>query len=570
MENLLIPREVVESFDKARRSGNGARFAAGLLDSLEIRFHIDDRDLARIPAHGSAILVANHPYGILEGLILTIVLSGVRPDFKIVANSWLRSIPELRDQLILVNPFETAAAHAENRAPLRAALRWLAGGGMAAVFPAGEVAHVDWKEQSVTDSTWKTSAARMALRTRCAVIPAFFEGANSMPFQIAGMLHPGFRTVGLAREFARLSGKTIRLHIGSPIPHTTLERYRSAAEATAYVRHRTFILASRSQCVPQPICSRLPQAATSSVAEPCLYDEVAALPPECELANDRNFSVYLADSRQIPALLQEIGRCREVAFRSVGEGTGKQIDLDQFDEYYRHLFLWHRAERRLAGAYRLATTSDVLPRYGIAGLYTSTLFRFDRAFFDRVGPAVELGRSFVVQEYQKNYAALLLLWKGISRLVLRRPEAPILFGAVSISPDYSPVSRSLMASYLRERAGHELALFVTPRAKFRGRLRRNSLVERLVATACDIEDLSLSISDIEADGKGIPVLIRQYLKTGGRVLAFNVDAKFSNALDALMLADLRMAPAALLERCMGRAEAHAFLAAHNSSACPTH
>jgi hypothetical protein len=127
-----------------------------------------------------------------------------------------------------------------------------------------------------------------------------------------------------------------------------------------------------------------------------------------------------------------------------------------------------------------------------------------------------------------------------------------------------------MASYLRERAGHELALLVTPRAKFRGCLRRNSPVERLVAIACDIEDLSLSISDIEADGKGVPVLIRQYLKTGGRVLAFSVDAKFSNALDALMLADLRLAPVALLERCMGRAEAQAFLAAHNSSACRAH
>jgi putative hemolysin len=565
LENLLVPREVIDGFDKARHSGSGAQFAAGLLESLAIRFNVDDRDLSRIPQRGAAVLVANHPYGILEGLILTIVLHRLRPDFKILANSWLRPIQELRDQLILVNPFETRAASVENRAPLRTALRWLAGGGMLAAFPAGEVAHVDWKEQSVTDPPWKSSAARLALHKGCAVVPAFFEGANSVPFQIAGMLHPGFRTVALAREFARLSGRTIRLHIGSPIPHATLERYRDAEAATAYLRHRTFFLASRVGQAPWPARDALVAPGRNQTTAPaadqtCIDDEVAALPAECELASDRSFSVYLADSRQIPALLREIGRCREVAFRNVGEGTGKQVDLDRFDEYYRHLFLWHKADRRLAGAYRLAVTTDVLPRHGIAGLYTSTLFRFEPAFFQRMGPAMELGRSFIVQEYQKNYAALLLLWKGITRLVLRRPEAPVLFGAVSISRQYSPASRSLLASWLSERAGHELSLLVTPRARFRGRLPRHSPVERLAAAACDIEDLSLSIADIEADGKGVPVLIRQYLRTGGRVLAFNVDAKFSNALDALMLADLRLAPPALLERCMGRPEAQSFLA----------
>ena len=164
-------------------------------------------------------------------------------------------------------------------------------------------------------------------------------------------------------------------------------------------------------------------------------------------------------------MLAEIGRCRELAFRRVGEGTGKHADLDRFDEYYRHLFLWNKTDSRLAGAYRLAVTSDVLPRFGISGLYTSTLFRFHPHFFERIGPAVELGRSFVVPEYQKNYAALLLLWKGITRAVERRPEAPVLFGAVSISPEYRAASRSLMAAYLSDRASHELAGLVAPRKK---------------------------------------------------------------------------------------------------------
>lgn len=559
LQKLFFPDNVVESVYKARQRGTGARFALGLLESLDIRFTTEDSDLARIPTYGPAVVVANHPYGILEGLILMVVLDRLRSDFKILANSWLRWIEELREHLIPINPFETPAAHLENRVPLRAALTLLARGGLLAAFPAGEVAHLDWKEHSVTDPPWKASAARLALRSRCAAVPVFFEGANSVPFQVAGLLHPGLRTISLAREFAKMRGKIIRLRIGSPVPYAALAGYRHADQATAYLRYRTFFLANRSNSVLAigPSARQIALAAPPAL-EQSLSEEIGGLPPQCELTGDRNFTVYLACAPQIPSTLREIGRCREVAFRKVGEGTGRNVDLDRFDEYYQHLFLWSRTDRRLAGAYRLAVTGDVLPRFGISGLYTSTLFRFHPDFFHRIGPAVELGRSFVVAEYQKNYAALMLLWKRITRAVQRRREAPVLFGAVSISPEYSAVSRSLIAAYLADRAGHELARLVAPQKKFRDRALRDPNIKRFVTMAADIEHVSLSISDIEDDGKGVPVLIRQYLKAGGRVLGFSVDASFGNTLDALMLADLRSAPPALLERCMGRQEAEAF------------
>ena len=247
-----------------------------------------------------------------------------------------------------------------------------------------------------------------------------------------------------------------------------------------------------------------------------------------------------------------------LAFRTAGEGTGKETDLDRFDQHYQHLFLWSKNDRRLAGAYRLAVTSDVLPRFGPGGLYTNTLFRFKPPFFERLGPAVELGRSFVLPDYQKNYAPLFLLWKGIIQFVRRRPEAPVLFGAVSISQEYRDASRCLIATYLSDRASHELARLVSPRRTFRDRYRRDPQIKHFASLAANIEDLSLSISDIEDDGKGVPVLIRQYLNMGGRLLGFNVDPSFSHALDALILADLRNAPLALLERCMGRADDKAF------------
>jgi hypothetical protein len=226
------------------------------------------------------------------------------------------------------------------------------------------------------------------------------------------------------------------------------------------------------------------------------------------------------------------------------------------------MFLWHKTAQRVAGAYRMAFTADVLPRSGIQGLYTSTLFKFDPRFFERIGPALELGRSFIMPAYQKNYAPLLLLWKGITAVVRRRPEAPVLFGAVSISREYQAASRVLLTTYLSGHASHELARFVQPRRRFWHPVMFDESIRRFAAMAADIEHISLSIADIEHDAKGVPVLLRQYLKAGGHVLGFNVDRSFSEVLDALVVTDLRRAPLPLLERCMGRPEARAFLAFH--------
>jgi putative hemolysin len=567
LRRWVLPPDLMASLERAQDSGRGAAFARNLLEALQIRFEVERADLARIPRQGAALVVANHPFGIVEGLIVPVLLGSVRDDYRIVANSILASLGGLRDVLVPVNPFETTQAHVENRRPLRACLEWLSRAGLLAMFPAGEVAHLDWMEHSITDPPWKTTAARFALRAQCPVIPVFFEGANSLSFQLTGTIHPRLRTMGLAREFRKLRGRTIPVRIGSPIPYSVLKAYGEPDRATEYLRSRTFFLSHRLSAtsgnavrpVPDP---QPPAPDLGSPTRRLLSDEVAALPPECELIRNGDFTVYLAGALQIPRLLLEIGRRRELAFRLVGEGTGRQIDLDWFDDHYYHLFLWNRADDRLAGAYRLALTSEVLERFGIRGLYTSTLFRYQPQFFERIGPAVELGRSFVSPEYQKSYSPLLLLWKGITRFIQQRPEAAVLFGAVSISRDYRAASRGLMATYLSARATHDLARLVAPRLRFRAP--GSTSIRRLASVAANIEDISLSISDIEADGKGIPVLIRQYLKAGGKLLALNVDPNFSDALDALLLADLRTAPPAILERCLGRADAKAFIASLQS------
>jgi putative hemolysin len=277
-----------------------------------------------------------------------------------------------------------------------------------------------------------------------------------------------------------------------------------------------------------------------------LAHDVASLPVERKLAESGGLAVWIGSSAELPNVLREIGRLREIAFRGAGEGTGRAFDLDRFDNHYLHLFLWNAATREVAGAYRLGPTPDILPKRGVRGLYTSTLFHYRQELFDTLGPAIELGRSFVRPEYQKQYAPLLLLWKGIGRYVASRPECATLFGGVSISAGYHSDSRHLIVRFLETHRAGQLARWVAPRNPYRP---RNGAPNSAPAS---LDQLSTVIADIEPDGKGVPILVKQYLKSGGKVLGFNVDRQFSDTLDALMMVDMRNATPALQERYLGK------------------
>jgi putative hemolysin len=281
------------------------------------------------------------------------------------------------------------------------------------------------------------------------------------------------------------------------------------------------------------------------------------------LAESGDLAVYLAAANEIPGMVQELGRLREATFRPAGEGTGKSRDLDGFDRYYWHVLLWHKSKRQLVGAYRAGNTAEILAEHGIDGLYTSTLFRYDAAVFEKLGPALELGRSFVRPEYQRQYAPLLLLWKGIAGLLATHAKTPVLFGAVSISNLYSKASREMIYRFFEARMGEdELAGLIEPRRPFRPARLRPWDCRAMSQALRDLDELSQPITDVESDGKGLPILLRQYAKIGGRLLGFNVDRKFSNVLDGLVVVDLRKTEAAVLERYMGREAAGQFRQQH--------
>jgi putative hemolysin len=554
-----------------------------LLAEMRVALRVEPADQARIPATGSVVVVANHPYGMLDGAILTVLLTRVRADVKVLTNFLLSDIPELQQHCIFVDPFQMDQPFAlnrdsnrreSNRRALRQALAWLQQGGMLALFPSGEVSHWQMPAAQIADPEWNDTAARLIRRSGASALPVYFCGHNGMGLQLLSMLHPKLQTAFLLQDFVQQEGKTLEVRIGREISNDALAAIPHDREATEYLRWRTYLLARRSRseavwaaALRSRLTIKIQGPVAGEVSRGVLAEEVASLPENRCLAESGDLAVYFGAAKEIPQMLREVGRLRELTFRQAGEGTGKSVDLDRFDSYYSHILLWNRAKRELVGAYRAGNTAEIIEKRGIGGLYTSTLFRYNEKLFQKLGPALELGRSFVRPEYQRQYAPLLLLWKGIARMVAMRPEIPVLFGAVSISNDYSHASRAMIYQFFEGRMHEdELAQWIEPRKPFRPAWLRRWDCRSMCRALRDLDELSQPIADVESDGKGLPVLLRQYAKIGGKLVGFNVDRKFSSVLDGLVIVDLRETRPAVLDRYMGRGAAAKLRQFHSASA----
>ena len=543
-------------YDDMRSEDASRSFVDRALARLDVNYQIVRGSLEAIPREGPLLVVANHPFGGVEGLVLLSLLSAVRPDIKVMANSILSAIPELQKHMILVDPFGGSEAAAKNLGPIRQSLRWLRNGGVLGMFPAGEVAHLDLARRRICESNWHGTVARLMRHSGAAVLPVFFEGANGPLFQMAGMIHPRLRTAMLIREMVNKAGRPLKVGIGRVLPYEKLNAITDDAELTRYLKLRVQLLGeadevARKRQTVRARMSRSVPVITAGVAGD-LIREVGWLPPEQKLVEAGDYRVFIASAKQIPSVLREIARLREVTFRAVGEGTGAAWDTDVFDRFYQHLFVWNVKKSEVVGAYRLGLTDKILAQLGLGGLYTSTLFKYQWDLIGKLSPAIEIGRSFVRQEYQRKHLPLLLLWKGIGAFVARNPKYRNLFGTVSMSNSYQEASRQLVARFFdQDKNPLQDGQSVCPRNPMK---MKASPVDEGNGSICripDLEALSEIVSDLEPDGKGIPVLLRQYLKLGGRVLACNVDPKFNMALDALLVVDLTQTDPRLLELYMG-------------------
>ena len=569
----LIPLEEARHlYHRVRSAPQGFRLE-NLLAEMKVDLAVQASDLERIPAKGPLVAVANHPFGVLDGAALGVLLSRVRPDVKVLTNSLLEGIPELREHCIFVDPFHAESSAERNLKALKQAIEWLRRGGALAVFPAGEVSQWNVLQGQVTDPAWSHVAARLVRTTGASALPVFFCGHNSVTFQLLGLLNPRLRTLLLLQEFLQQRGSKVKVRVGTPVPAELIADIDTDEKATEYLRRRTYLLSHRGRktlSLPSKVRSALPRKAQDPIApavpQSFIIDDVNALPAGRLLIETAEFAVYAARAPELPHLLEELGRLREITFRAAGEGTGRSADLDHFDAYYWHLLLWNKQKQELAGAYRAGNTDEIIRKHGVKGLYTHTVFRYDEQLFLKIGSALELGRSFVRTEYQRQYAPLLLLWKGIARFVAAHPATPVLFGAVSISNDYSRLSREMIVRYFEQREdGREFADLIHPRTPFRvPKLRPWDC--RAVCTALrDLDELAESISDVEVDGKGVPVLIKQYAKVGGKLVGFNLDRKFSDVVDGLVIVDLRETEPQVLERYMGKEGYASFCRFHKMS-----
>ena len=539
----LVGLDEIERIYDALHVMGDRPIAERLLKYLSVRCAVADGDLRHIPRSGAAIVTANHPFGILEGAVLATVLGRVRPDVRFLANGIISAIPELSDLVISVDPMSGRTAARGNSGGLRRALEHLRAGGVLVVFPSGEVSNWRWRDRAVCDPDWNPAVARIARIAEAPVVPVYIGGSNSPMFQAAGLAHPRLRTALLARELLNKRGQTVDVRIGTPVTPEKLAAIPTAREQVDYLRCRTYFLGRRERRQAGAV-KTMPIA--GPIGANVLVGEIEALTP---LDRSGDLEVYLAAATEIPNTLIEIARLREVTFRAAGEGTGKLLDLDRFDRHYLHLFVWHSRRHEIVGAYRLAPT-DSARRHG---LHTETLFQYREDFLDRLGPAVELGRSFVRAEYQKAFAPLLLLWKGIGAFLRRNPRYTILFGPVSISNQYAAASRELMVGFLEKYA---MLRGWTEMVRGRRPFRRALPAASLPTSGMDVEDLGAILGDIEEKPAGVPVLLRQYLRLGGKLLGFNVDRKFANALDGLILVDLTKTEPKLLERYLGKKGAY--------------
>lgn len=533
------------------------------LDILGIDYRIAHGSLDSVPKQGATVIVANHPLGCVEGVILAELLLMVRGDIQILANQYLKTVPELDKLFIGIDVFEGKDAVKSNMKALRAANKHLASGGLLLVFPAGEVSQlVDAKQQRLEDKSWSRSVSSLIRKNKATTVPVFISGQNSKRFYMAGKIHPLLRTLMLGRELLNKHAQTINLSFGQAIKFKELHTL-SDDQVVNYLRLNTYLLNRETQSVkPSSSSERLsPIAAGLPVGE--LLEELNNLPKESKLLTSGEFDVYCTESQNIPSLLHEIGRLRELNFRQVGEGTGLAIDIDHFDHDYLHLFVWDRENQCLVGAYRLGLVDQLIEKHGVAGLYSRTLFNYDQRFIDQMGKSIEMGRSVIAQQYQKSMSALLLLWKGIATFVHQNPDYTHLFGPVSISNDYSDTARQLLAqSMTLHHYDNNCAEYVTP---------SNPLPEHhrdwntsMLTALGDLQLLSRVIARID-EGKGVPVLLRQYLSLNGKLVCFNVDPAFNNALDGLITVDLRDVQEKTLARYMGREQTHEYLTYHANS-----
>ena len=516
-------------------------FLNGILDDCKIKFEIPEEDLKRIPKEGPFITISNHPLGGIDGVLLLKLVTEKRADYKIVANFLLHRVAPLKPYVMPVNPFETRKNAKSSVAGIKSALLHLREGKPLGIFPAGEVStHKDGKLN--VDKPWEEGAIKLIKKANVPVIPIYFHAKNSRLFYFLSKFSDTLRTAKLPSEVIQQRGRVIKVRIGKPISVKDQDAFKALPDFYKFIRRKTYMLANPFEKSNRLISSQKIKIkkATKKISPQRNSDlfiaEVDALrETNSRLLQSKNYEVFFASAKDIPNLIHEIGRLREITFRAIGEGTNKEVDLDKFDNYYHHLLLWDAVAEKLVGAYRMGLGKEIYKKYGIKGFYLQSLFRIEPELHQMMDNTIEMGRAFIIDEYQQKPMPLFLLWKGIVHVTLRYPQYKYLMGGVSISNQFSDFSKSLMIEFMKSHYYDPyIAQYIRPKKEYKVKLKDGDKDFVFDASKADMQKFDKIIDEIEPGILRIPVLIKKYVKQNARLVAFNIDPKFNNAIDGLM------------------------------------
>ncbi|MEZ7830978.1 MAG: lysophospholipid acyltransferase family protein [Gammaproteobacteria bacterium] len=558
IEKVLGLDRLAQIYDRRPAGCTPHEFLQYTLEALGVSLNlVNASNLEEIPRTGPVLIVANHPLGGLEGVAIAKVIGDIRPDLKVLTNELLRRIPELADIFIGVDVLSSDAA-AGNVSSIKQVHKHLKNDGAVLIFPAGMVSAYERGHRRIQDRAWNRLAGQLLKRYQATCLPVHVGGTNSRLFYAAGMIHPRLRTALLPRQLANKQGFKLELRFGRPILAAELRLLQSPRAITDYLRVSTDALVREPKTLlrtkDQLVVDSSP---VSGSAE--LFSAITSL-EECRLIEHEELDVYCAPYDRLGPIMEQIAIAREVTFRSVGEGTGLSKDSDEFDPHYLHLFLWDKTALRIAGAYRVGLVDEIVAKHGVKGLYSRSLYKYDEAFTNRLGFAIEMGRSFIHPDYQKKPVSLNLLWRGIGKILVENPRYHTLFGSVSISREYSDLARALIADTMmtnfKANEFDQLIKPITPH-----KIMNRVWTSEMLAELSNVKMLSKLIGRCDP-GKAVPVLLRHYLSVNGKLACFNIHPNFSDSLEGLIIVDARKTDAKTLRRFLGADGSEHFMSFH--------
>jgi putative hemolysin len=538
----MMHQDKVNAFLHKNRALEGFEFIDAVFDYFNFSYSVSARDRANIPAEGRVVIVANHPIGSLDGLALLKLVGEVRDDVKIIANDLLLNFDNLRNLFIPVDNIGSGIALRSFRATLAA----LENEEAVIVFPAGEVSRA--RPTGIKDSRWRPGFLYFCRKTSAPLLPIRIEAKNSLLFYGASMLFKPLGTALLAHEMFNKRSRTIRFSVGEPIPASQLR--------TDALHDRTLVKRVKKHLYHIGRQRNSSFETVRTIAHP---EDRRTLQEELQRAEllgetrDHN-RIYLFDAFPNSAVMREIGRLREVAFRKVGEGTGSKRDLDEYDQHYRHLVLWDREKLQIAGAYRLGEGSRLLRQFGEEGFYTRSLYVFKPELRPYLERGVELGRSFVNPDYWGK-ASLDYLWQGIGAYLRTRPEVRYLFGPVSMSADYpAHLMEVLVYFYQRYHACEQV--LATAHHPYQLAAERVAQLDVEFGNRDREQAFEFMLNMFSAHDRKLPILFKQYCAVyedgGFQLLVFSRDPVFGDCLDGMCMGDLTKLKASRRKRYIGQ------------------